>query len=136
MSEPNGGIPASPDEKYITFKRNDFYELMGKLALPSPQTFGWNQYTDCAAIAQRVHHEAESVCVADAVVIRTHDAFAGPALHAYCDSITLVIKAIEQLVPEPEDGVKEGLAGLISVSDYLHQRAVEADAWDYKRLPD
>lgn len=119
----------SPDQKYIVFTREAFYQLMGQLALPNPDTFGWDGETDCAAIANKVQHFAEQNCLTDAVVIRTQDVFAGPALHAYYSAISLVIKGMVETYGTPNESSNAAtiLKGLRSAADYLHERAVEAD---------
>lgn len=125
----DGGVPASPDEKYIVFTREEFFQLMGRLALPNPETFLWDAHTDCAPIAMKVAHHAESACLTDAVVIRTKDVFAGPALHAYWSAINLVIEGMVKVYGEPNEASSAAtiMKGLRSAADYLHERAVEAD---------
>lgn len=95
----------TPDEKYVVFKRSD-----------------WDRFV------KNVEHEIPTDDVpgisplTDAVVLRTKDQFAGPALHAYCGA---VLSAAE-MVPrgELQDSAR---ASLVSIADYFHERANEAD---------
>jgi hypothetical protein len=99
---------ASSDEKYIVFKRDEFNawweEHYGPL--PTPQ-------------------ELE-----DAVVIRTHDIFAGPALHVYAHSIGLNVRYCSE---------KLTALRLQRIADYFETRATEADEYaadDTAKIPD
>ena len=69
--------------------------------------------------------------VEDAVVIRTGDVFAAPALHSYAASIAVAAKMGRNLDPQqhPE------FANLQRIADYFHERAVEADG-RYSKVPD
>lgn len=57
----------------------------------------------------------------DAVVIRTGDVFAGPALHSYAANIQVAVNILAQHRPDVD------LAGMRAAADYFHERAVEAD---------
>lgn len=91
------------DEKYITFDRAPFDAWQRKMAggdiedIPLPEPVG------------------------DAVVIRTKDVFAGPALHSYASNIWNVAEAYRFA------GLVETADKLLPVADYFHERAVEAD---------
>lgn len=89
------------DEKYIVFKRNEFTACRITEYLPVP--------------------------VADAVVIRCQDSFAGPALHSYAAGIALAIHVI--------NAAGQDTTELRKIADYFHERAAEADATHFK-LPD
>lgn len=103
------------DEKYIVFKREDFYQMMGALALPTGDV-------DCAPVAQRIIEVAETTALADAVVIRRQDLFAGPSLHAYAASITIAARLSDEARLQP-------------IADYFHEQAILADAEGWK-VPD
>src|SRR5678815_3846850 len=108
--------PAPKDSKYIVFKRNEFFEMMGQLALP-PFPGGGAEGQDCAPIAQHVIDVAEKTCVEDAIVIRRQDAFAPPALDAYANAITTSI----QLDLVVNGGNKHpAVTRLKEIADYFH----------------
>jgi hypothetical protein len=109
------------DKKYIVFKREDFYQLMGELMLPTGNE-------DCAPVAAAIIDRAEAVKLPDAVVIRTKDPFSGPALHSYAAGISLYTNLSHV------NG--EAAATLREVSHYFHERAMEADATFEIKLPD
>jgi hypothetical protein len=109
------------DEKYITFKREDFYQMMGALGLPTGEE-------DCAPVAEKIIKMAEATCLEDAVVIRTKDPFAGPALHSYAAGINLYVNLSHV------DG--QAARNLREVGHYFHERAMEADATFEMKLPD
>jgi hypothetical protein len=94
-------------DKYITFKRE---ELQTTFPLPFVRTL----------------RELE---IEDAVVIRTQDAFAGPALHAYAASISIAAKVLF------DTGSPEQATALQDIADYFSLRAEEADAGPQK-IPD
>lgn len=91
------------DEKYIVFKREDF----------NP----WLESMDC---------DCPEV-VRDAVVIRTQDIFAGPALDMYAAAVALAAKLIPKSSP--------AYFQLMHVADYFHTRAEEARDQEGK-IPD
>lgn len=113
------------DAKYIVFKRNEFYELMGELALPRGDV-------DCAPVATHIIERAEAVAVPDATVIRGQDLFAASALHAYANSIAVALAIINGSPSAPP----ELRVRLSHTADYFHERAVEAEATEYRKLPD
>lgn len=91
----------STDNKFITFARTEFMD-----------------WIDSIPIDIRGPLNCE---IKDAVVIRTQDTFAGPALHSYAATITNVIDAFKSV------GYMAMVDKLQPVADYFHQRAVEAD---------
>lgn len=121
---------ADPDFKYIVFNRNDFYEMMGALALPPyydnnlQPTLGGD--VDCAMVAQHIVRQAEAHELDDAVVIRRQDLFAGPALHTYASAIAITVRTNTD---------KEAAKPLQRTADYFHRQAVLADEEGWK-LPD
>lgn len=99
------------DDKYIVFKRDEF----------------------------SVYNYENGDCdeVADAVVIRTQDVFAGPALHTYAAGINIAIRIAGDLIG---DGGMDGPGWeqqrrLVRIADYFHRRAVEADD-GLRKIPD
>jgi hypothetical protein len=86
----------APDQKYIVFKREDLANSYGDL------------------------QEMEFLAIYDAVVIRTQDVIAGPALHTYAANIGLVATILEEV-----DAPKA--LELSNIADYFHFRALEAD---------
>jgi hypothetical protein len=85
------------DEKYIVFKRSEWEAHKSQ--------------TGCMP---------ETMAVTDAVVIRTQDVFAGPALHTYANMIQI---ALALASPRPTTDLRD----LRRIADYFHTRAVEAD---------
>lgn len=130
------------DDKYIVFKRDEFYQLMGELALP-PWVGANGEWLgddlDCAPLADHINKRAEEACVADAVVIRRQDLFAPPALDAYANAIDVAISLtpyaeMENLDVDVPEAFRRVLR-LREVADYFHRQAVLA--WDAERkLPD
>ena len=118
--EENGGEgdPQVKDEKYITFKRSDFYMMMGFLGLPPwrDQVTGDLVGTtmDCAPLAQSIIDEAERTCLKDAVVIRRQDYIAAPALNSYAHLIGLAATMNDD--PSKAENLR-------AVADYFHQQA-------------
>lgn len=135
------GVPTMgvDEAKYITFKRADFYDMMGRLALPpytghtptgKVERAGGNW--DCAPIAEEIQRCAEAMELHDAVVIRRQDVFAPPALDAYASAIQVVIEMLGQCIPIEEN---LALSGLQDIADYFHEQA--AKAWNEQRkVPD
>ena len=123
--------PSPPhDEKYIVFKREDFFQMMGTLALPpwrdevTGEKVG--EQMDCAPLAQNIIASAERLCLDDAVVIRRQDYFASPALATYASMIGMA----NMLATNPE--LKERLT---KVADYF-QRQSEMAADQGWKFPD
>jgi hypothetical protein len=125
------------DQKYIVFKRSEFYEMMGALALPpyygetsSGRKEIAGRHWNCAPIADAIKERAEATCLHDAVVIRRQDVFAPPALDAYANAIQVVV---EMSKGSSVEGAS--IAHLREVADYFHDQACKA--WDSQRkLPD
>jgi hypothetical protein len=110
-------LPDDTHDKYITFKRSEFYELMGELALPpwkDPEGSLVGTEWDCAPIAQTIKQRAEAVELVDAVVIRRRDLFASPCLATYANMIALVAHNITDLDQGNE---------LLAIADYFEQQA-------------
>jgi hypothetical protein len=94
------------DQKYITFKREAITPILEQF----PQQW-WPKEIE------------------DAVVIRTQDAFAGPALHAYAASIGIAAKVLL------DTGNREQAFRLQDIADYFNARAEEADEGQ-RKIPD
>lgn len=110
-SEKTVAIEMSPpirDEKYIVFKREDFEQWLDKYNV--------------------ARYAAEEIALPDAVVIRTKDPFAGPALHGYAASMALYVN-LSHVNGEAADNLRE-------TGHYFHERAMEADATFEWKLPD
>ena len=119
----------SDDAKYITFKRSEFYEMMGELALPpwkDPEGSLVGTEWDCAPIAQVIKKRAEDTELIDAVVIRRRDMFASPCLATYANMIALVANNIDN-----HDIAND----LLGIADYFDRQANLAadEGW---KLPD
>jgi hypothetical protein len=119
-------------QKYIVFKREEFYQLMGDLALPpyfpipGSDEGAVGMDWDCAPIAEYIQAKAEATEIEDAVVIRRQDAFAPPALDAYANGIRLATSLA------PQNGLTKELN---AKADYFHEQAVLS--WDaVRKLPD
>lgn len=100
------------DDKYAVFKIGDWIEE-------------WKQHQD-PGDAPHPLTDLQRKRLDDAVVIRTQDVFAGPALHAYAANISTAISVIKSL---PIDAIEidEAVARLQSIADHFHEAALEAD---------
>lgn len=120
------GTVTHKNEKYITFKREDFYQMMGQLALPphaAPDGSLVGTDWDSAPIAQKIEALAEEVSLDDAVVIRRQDLFASPCLATYASMIAMVAKS---------HGDAEVGKELQTIADYFEDQAQHAAAEGYK----
>lgn len=61
--------------------------------------------------------------IEDAVVIRTSDLFAGPALHAFVGALRTTIEVLSNYTMDNGGHVEN----LEEISDYFHEKALEAD---------
>jgi hypothetical protein len=95
----------APDQKYIVFNREDFFRLVHHVSSEDMDAHGVDW---------------ESIAKYDAVVIRTRDTFAGPALYTYAASISLAA----QLLEEKDAEVAKRLR---NIADYFSERASEAE---------
>ena len=110
-------VPEPNDQKYITFKREEFMQWLGELSgkdlrnLPVPNLL----------------HNAERITVEDAVVIRRQDYFAAPALATYASTIGLAT----HLTDDPKRR-----AQLIAIADYFQRQSEIAgdEAWKFPDL--
>lgn len=125
------------DQKYIVFKRSDFYEMMGRLALPpyygktsSGRQEMAGKHWDCSEIAESIKEDAERSCLPDAVVIRRQDVFAAPALEAYANAIQCVIEACEVAPALVSNSNK--MQALREIADYFHEQAEKSYGTDRK----
>src|SRR5580765_3759412 len=87
--DPPSVTPPSSEDKYVVFKREDFYQMMGFLALPPWRDYSTGELVgaamDCAPIASQIEIEVEKIRLQDAVVIRRQEKFASPALATYAN---------------------------------------------------
>lgn len=104
------------ESKYIVFKREDFFNVLGRSTNGELKPLELFKIEDINELD-------------DAVVIRTQDVFAAPALDTYSNSISvaLTVMSYTQGNPNPE---------LSKIADYFHERAVEAWERQDKKLPD
>jgi hypothetical protein len=122
-------MPDIDDSKYITFKRTDFYEMLGELGLPpwkDPEGSLVGTEWDCAPFAQVIKERAEATELVDAVIIRRRDLFASPCLATYANMIALVANNITDI---------EQANDLLEIADYFERQAGLAadEGW---KLPD
>jgi hypothetical protein len=116
------------DDKYVVFKRSEFYEMMGFFALPP-----WNDADgnligtdiDCAPITAEIERTVNERSLSDAVVIRRQDYFASPALASYAASIAIAVRFLEDEVMKKR---------LTRIADYF-QRQSELAAEEGWKLP-
>jgi hypothetical protein len=120
---------ADTDNKYITFKREQFFEMMGNLGLPpwtAPDGTQVGRDWDCAPFAQAAIEAAQEIEIGDAVVIRRQDHFASPCLLTYASMIGMVGQN------HPDEAVRRDL---LAISDYF-QRQGEMAGDEAFKLPD
>lgn len=122
-------------DKYIVFKREDFYILLGELGLPpyypNPGTIGEQGESagtdwDCAPIAQHIEARAAAVEIQDAVVIRRQDVFAPVPLESYACAVKLALSLAEK------SPVTENLS---KISNYFYEQAGLSWATN-RKIPD
>jgi hypothetical protein len=123
-----GATYSDSDDKYITFKREEFYQFLGKHALPpwvdeTGNLIGTN--VDCAKLTSAINDDVDKIELPDAVVIRRQDLFASPALASYAAAIVMAIK----LAPNAENREE-----LLRVADYF-QRQSELAAEEGHQMP-
>jgi hypothetical protein len=115
-------IDSLKDDKYVVIKRTELDQFLLEL--------GCTAVHDHMEPAHWAYDVVSSFLVPDAVVIRTQDVFAGPALNSYAHSIALVAKLTDNW----------GTAvRLRKAADYFADRAREADVQAYEetaKLPD
>jgi hypothetical protein len=123
-----GATYADSDDKYITFKRDEFYQFLGKHALPpwrdeNGELIGVK--VDAAGTTAALQEDLGQIELEDAVVIRRRDLFASPALASYAAAIVMAIK----LAPNAENREE-----LLRVADYF-QRQSELAAEEGHQMP-
>lgn len=123
----NDQVQVNPD-KYITFKRDEYFELMGELALPP-----WD-YTDaegviwsavgsdamCAPIAEHILKRSNATELRDAVVIRKKDRLAADAFEAYANSAITTAGMLAEM------GQHKAAAEVQVIADYFSDQAYDA----------
>lgn len=100
------------DQKYITFKREDWDEFAS----------GGTKYSS------DIERFGLKTALPDSVVIRLQDEFASAALHTYANSISVAARAIGMHAPTTSGRLQD-------IADYFHDRAMESDDLEHK-LPD
>ena len=112
MSDPD--MPT--DDKYMTFKRQDFLEWLGEMS-----TLDLSKRESPMLVA-----DALAMALPDAVVIRRQDKFASPCLLTYASMISMVGDN------HPDPKVR---AELLDIADYFQRQGELAgeEAW---KLPD
>jgi hypothetical protein len=104
------------EHKYITFRREDFFQLIGLWTV---------KYMRSVEIPELVK-DLEDLELPDAVVIRRQDRFASPCLLTYAAMISIVAENYPD-----EEKYRE----LQVIADYFHQQGVLAGEEGFK-LPD
>lgn len=122
------------DGKYVVFKVEDFYTMMGRLALPpawgvddNNDVIGAN--LDCAVLAEEITRVAKELEVPDATVLRDQDLLTAPALNAYADSALI----LHDLLAHYRQG---GFESLLDRCEFFRARAVRAQQHPNRKLPD
>lgn len=111
MSTHENGDPVN--EKYIVFKRQDWYAWLARsAAISEPTDFGWGGNE-----------------VTDAVVIRRQDLFAPAALSMYAHAISIATAVLRI------EGEQAMARRLQAVADYFHEQGELATDQAHK-LPD
>jgi hypothetical protein len=110
MSNPDD-VPT--DEKYISFKRQEFLEWLGLMST-----------LDLRKVEpERLYRDATTLSLDDAVVIRRQDSFASPCLLTYAAMIAMVGEH------HPEPPVR---AELLAIADYFQRQGELAGIGGYK----
>jgi hypothetical protein len=118
------------DRKYIVFKRDELTTVLCQQFALDP-----HDREDARGLA-RVTAFYEEHALDDAVVIRTKDPLAGPALHAYAAGAWLPASILANFAAAEQAG---NVKLLREVAEYFHARAVEADEYaaaNQPKLPD
>ena len=110
-------VPESNDEKYITFKREEFFQMVGL----------WSSQHMPAVNVANLIGDADTYALPDAVVIRRQDFFAPGALASYASGIALVLNMID----DPKQR-----AQMLAVADYFQRQSEIAgdEAWKWPDL--
>lgn len=103
------------DGKYVVFKKEEFDQWWGQ-----------------GSVGGTKHNVPAPEFLDDTVVIRLQDVFAGPALAAYANSISVAIEAMRMDQPFNQEVIDH----LQRVADYFSEQAEEAFANLTKKLPD
>jgi hypothetical protein len=108
-------VPPPHDDKYITFKLDDFMTWVSHGVADDEEKF------------KLAFNDAVLLSLDDAVVIRRQDYFASPALATYAAMIAITIK----LIDDPDRR-----AQLLAIADYFtRQSELAADeGWKYPDL--
>lgn len=148
------------DGKYVVFKLEDFFKMMGQLALPPwwisvddndcdiEHTYGESDWGlsdkdgfhmhlegsdwDCAPMAEEITRVANQYAIGDATVLRDQDVFTAATLHSYANSIITAIELAQAC------GIVDlaALDHLQAKADFFHDRAVRAERFPERKVPD
>jgi len=114
------------DQKYIVFKRSEFFEFMGEFGLPP-----WHDHdgeligvkVDCAELTEKMIRKVGETELVDAVVIRRQDKFASPCLLTYAAMIGMVADNCGNLLLQED---------LKAIADYFQRQGELAGEEGYK----
>jgi hypothetical protein len=109
--------------KYIVFKREDFFQMMGRF-LPGGDV-------DCAVVAEEMIEHADKVSLEDAVVIRKQDYFASSALYAYASAVGTLADIADEHTTLPT----EEIVRLRDLSEYFAGEAMHAVNLKHRQVP-
>lgn len=126
------------DGKYVVFKVEDFFTMMGMLGLPPAwgedgdgNTIGGE--LDCAVLAERITDVAKRHEVGDATVIRDQDVLSASTLDAYSDAALIVA----DILVMSQKGLKGKVVdGLLARAEFFRARAQRARECPNKKIPD
>lgn len=138
-------------EKYITFKRDELYELFGELALPpyTIQSPGGNERQvgkdmDCAPVAAKIDDRIRALEIHDAVVIRKKDRLAVGVLEVYASSAWAQAATLHEIMtneatnlwhrPALRAQLLKQCQDLRDIADYFHGEANDTHGME-KQLP-
>lgn len=105
------------DHKYITFRRDEFHQLLG--------TWSTQDFREQSPVV--LLDAADEIEIKDSVVIRRQDYFASPALAGYSAAIAIALRCFDSSDIRHKQ--------LLAVADYF-QRQSELAAEEGWKLPD
>lgn len=110
--------------KYIVFKREDFFQMMGRYGLPTGDV-------DCAPVAQEIINAADDLSLGDAVVIRKKDYFASSALYAYASAVG----TLADIADEHDTLSADEIERLRDLSEFFAGEAMDAVHLKNRQVP-
>lgn len=148
------------DGKYVVFKLEDFFRMMGQLALPPwwiqvddndcpvehiygdtdwrpSSREGFHEHMegtdwDCAPLAEEITKVANQYAIGDATVLRDQDVFTPGTLHAYANSILTAVELTQAFGMDNSDVLRS----LRAKADFFHGRATRAERSPWRKVPD